>query len=272
MSAATTAIGCPGILRARQRGAAPSPSSDSSLSGPITARTPGVGPRSFEVERATRPCATGERSTAAWSIPASCTSTVKRTRPAARARRPAAARAGRRARGRRRPQSRLVALVDERPHVLIAALHLLLRLDEPGRHPLTRRSEDRALDLWIGAAAAEIADHGLAYLLARRLGRTLEQRRSADDLARRADTRTGARPRRRTPPARSAPPRGEPFDRHDLVTCRRLREQQTRVDRPPVEQHRARAACTLTASELRAEQLEVITQDVDEPPASGATR
>ncbi len=62
--------------RARPRGAARASSASSSLSGPITARTPGTASAASRSSERTRPWATGERSTAAWSIPGSRTSTV----------------------------------------------------------------------------------------------------------------------------------------------------------------------------------------------------
>ena len=46
---------------------------------------------------------------------------------------------------------------------------------------------DRALDLGIGTAAAEVAGHRIADLLARRLRGPFEQRRGADDLTRGAE-------------------------------------------------------------------------------------
>ena len=51
----------------------------------------------------------------------------------------------------------------------------------------TGGAQDGALDLRVGAAAAEVAGHRLVDLLTRRLRRALEQRRRADDLARRAE-------------------------------------------------------------------------------------
>ena len=41
----------------------------------------------------------------------------------------------------RRPALNVIGLVDERPDILVAALHLLLRANEPGRHapPAARR-------------------------------------------------------------------------------------------------------------------------------------
>ena len=95
-----------------------------------------------EVERADAPVGAGERSTAAWSIPAGlhvdreadaagCAGGAVLTRRRA---------ADERELGPRRPGLDVVCLVDEGPDVLVPPLHLLLRANEPGHDaPAARR-------------------------------------------------------------------------------------------------------------------------------------
>ena len=150
-----------------------------------------------------------------------------------------------------RPALDVVRLVDEHPDVLVPAFHLLLRADEAGRHRATGRAQDRALDLRVRTAAAEVAGHRLVDLLAGRLRHALEQRGRADDLARGAEPALqGVLGDERLLDRRGATGR-EPLDRHDLVTLGRLGEQQARVDGPAVDEHRARTAGALSARELR---------------------
>ena len=103
----------------------------------------------------------------------------------------------------------VVLLVDERPDVLEAPLHLALRLDEPLRHPalLTRGAQDRALDLRVGAAAAQVPGHRRADLLLRRGARSSRAARSPRRAGRACRSRTGARPRRRSAPGAARPSR-----------------------------------------------------------------
>ena len=212
VSAATTAIGSPAYAgSAVSSGLSPS-HRQRCRPGPSTARTPGSARAASRSSAVTRPCATGERSTARVEHPRQrdvdgvARRAAARDRPVLARRRPAddasSASSGQ--------VSTLVVLVDERPRrPRSAPPSRAADLTSRGsRDVLPRGAQDRALDLRVGAAAAEVARHRRADLLAGRprAARAAPSRTRSDPACR---SRTGARPRRRTPPGASRPPSRE---------------------------------------------------------------
>jgi hypothetical protein len=56
----------------------------------------------------------------------------------------------------------------------------------------------------------------------------------------------------------------EPFDRRDVTSVARDREEQAGVDSASRDQHRARSALTVVAALLRPGQVEVLAEEVEE--------
>ena len=129
-----------------------------------------------------------------------------------------------------------------------------------------RRAQDRALDLRVGAAAAEVPRHRLVDLLPGRPRLPLQQGGRAHDLARRAEAALECVLRHERLLYRRGALGREPLDRHDLVPCRRLGEEQAGVDGLPVDEHGTGAAGALAAGELRPEELEIVAEDGEQAP------
>ena len=201
VSAAIAATGAPAHAGSSVRRA--SPFMVSGPSGPITARTPGRRARGVEVEP--RDAAARDRRAQDECVQHPGELDVDRVAGrAARPHRPVLAR-------RRRaddlqlglvgPRLDLVLLVDERPDVLEAPLHLALRLDEPRLHaapaPTRGGSRARSSDRRRSGRGSPPSPRGSPHGSARGSPRAGRSPRRSGPACR---SRTGARPRSRTPP------------------------------------------------------------------------
>src|SRR5947208_12448314 len=113
---------------------------------------------------------------------------------------------------------------------------------------------DCSLDFRIRPAATEIAGHRMLDLLCARLRIRREQRGGGDDLPRRAETALGRVGLDESLDERVLP---QPLDGSHLAFADRVDKRDAGEHRHPVELHRAGAAVTLAAGDLRAGQAEV---------------
>src|SRR5437588_2818677 len=128
-----------------------------------------------------------------------------------------------------------------------------------------RRLPNGRDDALVGAAAADVAAHPVAYLLIARRVPFLEQRDRGADLSRRAVAALEAvvadeRGLHRMELAIAR----QPFDGHDLLPTVHDGEGEAGVVTPSVDEHGARAARPLVASFLGAGEVEVLAQRVEE--------
>ena len=166
-------------------------------------------------------------------------------------------------------------LLDEHPALLEAALHLDLvfcSLAISAASASAARSTARSIS-GIGAAAAEVAAHRRAHLLARRPRRRRQQRGRRDDLARRAEAALervllDERPLQRRQRALVA----EALDRRRRRALGLRGEQDAREHRAPVDEHGAGAAGALGAGDLRAREADLVAQHLGERRALGRAR
>src|SRR5215468_9630542 len=114
----------------------------------------------------------------------------------------------------------------------------------------------------IGTAAAEIAGHRQADLIARRFGVYLEERDGRHDLAGRAEAALGREllNERLLHRVQFAIGAFQPLDGRDLAATQRMGQRRAGVVRDVVDQHRAGAAFTAIAAELGAGEAELVAQ------------
>src|SRR3954447_24329030 len=124
---------------------------------------------------------------------------------------------------------------------------------------------DRLDDARIGTATADVAAHRLAHIVVARTARLAEQRDSRHDLPGRAITALKAvvadeRLLHRV----EALGVGEAFNRGDRTTVDRRRQRQARQHAAAVDVNGTRAALTVVATLLRAGEMEVLPQSVEQ--------
>src|SRR5207237_1492265 len=122
------------------------------------------------------------------------------------------------------------------------------------------------LDLRISAAATEVARHRVPDLVGGGLGTGLDESRSRDDLARRAEA---ALKSVRADERVDEWMLGQAFDRRHLAVADCVGERDAGEHRHAVELHRAGAAVPFAAGDLGAGQAEVEPQRIRERPLDG---
>src|ERR1044071_1237617 len=158
--------------------------------------------------------------------------------------------------------TRFVPPAMNRPFIFVASAMVAARRYSNG---CTRSLLDRRDDADVAAAAADVAAHPLADLVVARGVPLAQQRRRGAELPGRAVAALEAVVADERGLQRVEAIVGrEPFDGDDLLAAVHDREGEAGVVAPPVDQHGAGAACALVAPFLRAGEVEVLAQRVEQ--------